>query len=207
MHLATRSRIVVSSAAVSIAAALAFATPAAAGNTPPGGGCPAVPLVQPFAPWQDHADYLLAPDGDIEAGAGSWALEGGASAVEGNEPFAVGAAGDHLSLGLPAGSSATTAPMCIAKEHVTMRFLASGPTSGKLVVHALYTKRNGAMMSVRLGAIEGSGTWAPSAVLKMRVNELADAFGGSLPVKLRFTPHGDENWQIDGVYVDPYRSK
>jgi hypothetical protein len=207
VHLAARSRTAVSTAAIAIAAATLFAGPAAAGEKPPGAGCPDVPLVQPFAPWQDHADYMLAPDGDIEGGAASWTLEGGARAVEGSEPFAIGAAGDHMSLRLPAGSSATTAPMCIAEEHGTMRFLASAPASAKLVVHALFTKPNGVQKSVRLGAIAGSGRWAPSDVLEMRVNEKADKFGGSLSVSLRFTPRGDEAWRIDGVYVDPYRSK
>jgi hypothetical protein len=207
VHLASRSRTVLPTAAVAIAAAALFATPALAVQHPPGAGCPDVPLVQPFAPWQDHADYMLAPDGDIEAGAASWLLEGGAAAVQGSEPFVLGAASDHMSLGLPAGSSATTAPMCIAEEHRTMRFVASGPASGKLVVDALFTKRNGAEKSVRLGAITGRGSWAPSEVLKMRVNEQADKFGGSLSVSLRFTPRGREAWRIDGVYVDPYRFK
>jgi phage tail sheath gpL-like len=197
----------VSTAVVAIATATLFAGPAAGAEKLLGAGCPDVPLVQPFAPWQDHADYMLAPDGDIEAGAGSWALTGGAAAVEGSEPFAIGAAGDHLSLALPAGSTATTAPMCIAEEHDTMRFLASGPASGTLVVRATFTKADGSEKTFRLGAIDGSGTWAASDVLRMRVDEKADKFGGSLSVTLSFTPRGDEAWQIDGVYVDPYRSK
>lgn len=207
MHLPARSRTVLSTAIAAIATATLFAGPAAAGEKPPGVGCPDVPLVQPFAPWQDHADYMLAPDGDIEAGAGSWALTGGAAAVEGSEPFAIGAAGDHLSLALPAGSTATTAPMCIAEEHGTMRFLASGPASGTLVVYATFTKPDGSEKTFRLGDVQGSGTWAASDVLQMRVNEKADKFGGSLSVTLRFAPRGDAAWQIDGVYVDPYRSK
>ncbi len=87
MHLPARWRTVVAAATAALAAAALTASPAAADMGPSPGGCPDVPTVQPFAPWQDYADYFLAPGGDIEADAGSWRLEDGAGVVEGNEPF------------------------------------------------------------------------------------------------------------------------
>ena len=111
MHLPARWRTVVSAATAALAAAALTAAPAAAETGPSPGGCPDVPTVQPFAPWGDVADYLLAPDGDFEAGASAWLLAGGASAVEGNDPLPVGAATDHRTLRLPAGATATTAPI------------------------------------------------------------------------------------------------
>ena len=205
MHLPARWRTVVSATAAALAAASLSAGPAAADTGPSPGGCPDVPTVQVFAPWQDFADYFLAPEGDIEDGASSWLLDGGAGAVEGDEPFA-GAPGDHHALHLPAGSSATTAPLCIGAEHRTMRFFGTSATSGTLLVEALYTKRDGKPKSVTLGAVDGTGDWAPSDVLPMRVNDEAGD-DNAMSVALRFSARGSAPWQIDDVYVDPYRMK
>jgi len=205
MHLPARWRFVVSATTAALAATALAAAPATADTGPSPGGCPEVPTVQPFAPWQDFADYFLAPDGDFEAGGGAWLLEDGARVVEGNEPF-VGAPGDHRSLRLPAGASATTAPMCIGEEHRTMRYFGTGAKSGALVVEALYTKRNGKQKSVKLDVAQGTGRWAPSDVVPMRVNERAGE-DNALSVSLRFTARGNAPWQIDDVYIDPYKTK
>jgi hypothetical protein len=164
-----------------------------------------VPTLQPFAPWQDVADYILAPSGNIEGGTARWQLAGGAAAVEGNEPYRVGGAADHTALALPAASRATTASMCIGVEHRTMRFFARGTPSSSLDVEVLYRKKNaGPQKSVRLGAVAGRGTWAPTDILPMIVNVLAAETGNAMDVNLRFTPRSG-SWTIDDVYVDPYR--
>lgn len=206
MHLPACWRSVVSSATVALAAVALTAAPASAAPSAPA-GCPDVPTVQPFAPWQDYADYLLAPDGDFEDGAAGWTLEGGAQAVEGNETFAVGGSADHRSLEMPAGARATTAPMCIGEEHKTMRFFATTTGRGALTVEAIYTTRNGKAKSVTLGAVRGDDAWAPTDVLPMRVNELAGDYDNAMSVSLRFTVRGNATWQIDDVYVDPFRMK
>ncbi len=212
MHLPARWRTVVSAATAALAATALAAVPAAAAPATTAGssagGCPVIPTVQPFTPWQDFADYFLAPNGDFEAGASSWLLAGGASAVEGNNRFMVGKRTDHRSLRMPAGASATTAPICIGIEHKQMRFFATSPKTGTLAVDALYTKRGATQKTVvGLGSVGGTGAWAPSPVVAMRVNELAGAYGNALPVALRFTVRGNTAWQIDDVYVDPYRTK
>jgi len=206
MHLPVRWRTAVSATTAALAAVALTAGPAAAETGPGPAGCPDVPTVQPFAPWGDHADYFLAPDGDIEAGAGSWQLDGGASAVAGNDPLPVGDPSDDQTLRLPSGATATTAPMCIGVEHRTMRFVGTSAMSGTLLVEALYSKGNGKQKSITLGAVRGSGEWAPSPVLPMRVNEQAGD-DNAMSVSLRFSAHGNAPWQIDDVYVDPYRTK
>lgn len=206
MHLSARLRTTLSSSAVAAVAATAFiAAPASAAAAGTAAGCPAVPTVNPFAAWGDAADYQLAPDGGFEAGATTWKLAGGARAVEGNEPFKVGRASDHRSLELPARASATTAPICIGVEHRTMRFFDTGDRSAALTVEALYTTRDGKPASASLGTVRGSGAWAPSDSLPMRVNELAAGFGNAMSVRLRFTASGADSSRIDDVYVDPYR--
>jgi hypothetical protein len=186
-----------------IAACGLVTAPANAATTPGDAGCPVVPTTTPFAPWGDEAQYLLAPGGDVEEHGATWALTGGARAVEGSEPFGVGAAGDHVALGLPAGSSATTARMCIGVEHRTLRFFAAASRrSGSLKVEVLYAGR-----ARTVGTIGAATAWAPTDALPMVVNELAPAQGNAIQVALRFTPRGNASWSVDDVYVDPFRSR
>jgi hypothetical protein len=169
------------------------------------------PTSQPFAAWNDPASYALAPDGGFEAGAPGWTLTGGAKIVAGNEPFAASGAGSH-SLSLPAGSSATSPPMCIGLVSTAMRaFIAnSGSAASRLHVQIIYNGGAGALVG-GLGAglgISDEGTfssgaaWAP---MSMPVTML----GGALPlltptVQFRFTPLASGGgWRIDDVYLDP----
>jgi hypothetical protein len=207
MLIPVRWRSVVSASAAAIAAAALTAAPASAAVDPTPAGCAPVATFQAFAPWGDASDYLLAPDGGIEDDAAGWQLEDGARAVAGNEPFQVGGPDDRRSLELPAGATATTPPMCIGVEHRTMRFFGKAARTGALKVEVLYTKSNGKQKSVTLGAVRGEETWAPSDVLPMRVNELAEDYDNAMDVALRFSVKGNATWTIDDVYVDPYRMK
>lgn len=190
--------------AAALAATALMSGTAFAGDDAPAAGCPFVPTVQPFAPWQDFADYFLVPDGDLEQGAAGWNLDPGATAVEGNEPFQVGGAGDHSSLRLQAGAGAATATFCVGAEHRTMRFFARGSGAGALLVEAVFEKRRGNERRVHLASLTGSEEWAATPVIPMIVNEQAGSYGNAMPVSLRFTARGG-SWQIDDVYVDPYR--
>lgn len=201
---AVRRRALLSSAAALTATAL-LSSAAIASDNLPAAGCPVVPTTQAFAPWQDLSDYFMAPAGDIERGIAGWDLTGGAGSVEGNEPFKIGRATDHVSLRLPPDSSATTGTFCVGVEHRSMRFFARGPEGGSLRVEAVFDKHSGEEKSVRIGVIDGSGAWSPTDVVPMVVNEKAPDFGNALPVALRFTPRGSGAWRIDDVYVDPYK--
>lgn len=186
--------------ATALSAGPAFAGPAAV-------SCPATAHSQPFAPWQDMADYTLAPDGGLEAGGGDWSLAGGAAVVEGNEPFHVGSAGDHRSLALPAGSSATTAQMCIGREHRTIRFFARNDSAGagSLRVEALIANPGGRSTAVHIADVRGGATWSPTKSYRAVVNRMAVAQGNTLSVSWRFKPRGGASWTIDDVYIDPFR--
>ena len=191
--------------AAAITATAVLSGSAIAGDRSSTAGCPAVPTVQPFAPWQDLGDYFLAPGGDMEDRAASWDLSGGATAVAGNESFNVAGADHRTALSLPADSSATTPRFCIGVEHRTMRFFLRGPGTGVVHVDAVFAKRTTQEKSVRLASVAAGTTWAPSPVVDMVVNELASDYADALPVSLRFTPRGTGTWQIDDVFVDPYR--
>ncbi len=191
-----------------VAASALLATPALAAKAPAAAasGCPEKAVFQPFAPWGDDADYFLIPGGAIDRGASEWTLRGGAAEVKGNEPFHVVSAKDRKSLALPAGSSATSAPFCIAAEHRTMRFFADAASSSSLDVDVLYSDAAGVGRSMRIGQLAGGEDWAPTAIVPMVVNELA-ARRGAMNVRLRFAPRGSGRWTIDDVLVDPYRTR
>jgi hypothetical protein len=120
-----------------------------------------------------------------------WTLAGGAAVVEGNQPFLPG----DSSLSLPAGASATTAPICIGLEHPTVRFFArnTGSALSLLRVSAVVGESE-----VPLGLVPAGREWAPSPALLLGVNLL-----GADSVAFRFAADGGQ-WSVDDVYVDPY---
>jgi hypothetical protein len=164
-------------------------------------GCPSQPVTQTFLPWLDPAWYVPAPGGDVEGGGEAWALSGGAAVADGNEPFL---AGDR-SLALPAGSSATTAPMCVGIEHPTVRLFArnTGDPASLLAVSVVFRDPLGLRHALPVGAVAAGSEWAPTPVMPVVANLLS--LLGDQDVSFRFAPVGDGAWAIDDVYVDPYK--
>jgi hypothetical protein len=192
-----------------LVAAGASATPA---DAELGIACPN-PTSRVFAPWNDSAYYAYAPDGGVEAGATGWTLAGGASVASGNESFAVHGKSDRYSLALPAGSSATTAPMCIGLLSGQMRFFTrnTGSSSSRLKVQVVYLGGVGGLLGTAgkvlgiadIGYLSSGGVWQPSPAVRM--------LGGLLPlltqgVQFRFSPADSSgSWRLDDVYVDPLK--
>jgi len=183
------------------AGAIALAGTVAPASAGLGLACPDA-TSKPFAPWSDYANYAFSPNGGFESGATGWTLSG-AKVASGNESFYVHASGDKYSLSLPAGASATSAPMCISLFSGKMRFVARGDTGAKVKVQIVY---RGLLSSV-LGILDGGTisvgkSWAPSPEVAM--------LGGTLPlltssVSFRFTASGGAV-AIDDVYLDPMKS-
>lgn len=170
--------------------------------------CDEQALTQPFMPWLDPASYTLAPDGGFERGAAGWDREGGAAVVAGNEPYYVRAAGDSKSLELPAGSSARSGTICVGVEHPTLRIFArnQGSALSTLRVDVHFEDAAGEVRSAPIGVLTAGSSWRPSVVMPLAVNLLPLLPGERTPVAFEFTPQGSRgDWQIDDVYVDPYR--
>jgi hypothetical protein len=195
---------------VSTLAATVAAMAATSGAASAAVVCP-TPTSTPFAAQGDHASYALAPDGGFEAGAPGWKLTGGARIVAGNESFAASGPGSH-SLSRPAGSTATSPPMCIGLVSTSMRaFISnSGSAASRLHVQVIYNGGAGALVG-GLGAglgvsdegtFSSGATWAP-------MSEPVTMLGGALPlftptVQFRFAPLATGgSWRIDDVYLDP----
>jgi hypothetical protein len=195
------ARLAASAAIVCVAALAALAQPARAGLL----GCDGQVTVQPFTPWLDPASYVLIANGSLESTSG-WTLAGGAKLVSGNEPWRVNAATDSHSLSLPSGSSATTPPFCVTLLHPDLRFFAvnSGSTLSTLEVDAITTVL-GIRVTTPVGVLFAGGMWQPTLPLPFLDGLLSVTQG---TVQFRFTPLGaGSGWQIDDVYVDPFKSR
>jgi hypothetical protein len=84
-------------------------------------------------------------------------------------------------------------------------FLRNAASSGQLRVDVLGTGLIGGVRSLLSTSMSGTSAWSPSAPILL-LDNLSSllTLGGRTPMSLRFTAVGG-NWQIDDVYVDPYR--
>ena len=194
--------------------ALAVAAPAQAGSFGDSAvGCEGRTASQPFLRWLDPMRYVLAPNGNLEAGATGWTLTGGARVEAGNESFFVGGKSDTRSLYLPSGGTATTRPMCVQLLHPTFRYFAKNRGSivlSSLLVEALVENPlTGKVLVLPAGVHTGGSNWHPSlpGLVVADLVSLLDP-NGELAVAFRFRPVGlAAKWQIDDVYVDPFRNR
>ena len=170
--------------------------------------CPTPPVSNPFSQWGDSNDYFLVPGGSFEGTADQlgWTLSN-ASLTPGNEPFNVNDPGDQQSLTINAGGSATSPYFCVDDSMSGLRFFAQQAGAGTdLRVKALLQNSDGSVTVVALADFaDGSmPAWAPTDSLGGSGHLPA---GSSLMVALRFrAPASSGSWQIDDIYVDPYRS-
>ena len=187
-----------------LAGAVALLVGGTAANAAPNAlSCSGQTYLQPFLPWLDPANYVQLSGGALETTDG-WSLSRGAQLVSGNESFHVNGAGDGNSLLLPSGSSATSPTLCITLLHPTLRFFAlnSGNPTSALEVEAV-TDVLGTTVSTPIGRLLADGSWRPTVPLAFFDNLISPLTGS---VAFRFTPSGaGSGWQIDDVYVDPYK--
>jgi hypothetical protein len=191
-------------AALLVTAMLALAALAGSAEA----ACPYSGAEKVFSPWGDQRNYVLAPDGGFEAGGYGWQLNRGATVVEGNESYYLNDAGDSKSLSLPAGSSAVSPPVCMAIDTPSFRLVArnSGDPSSQLRVEASY-KLLGLIRTKTVGTLRAGSTWAPTQSVST-VLTLSTIIGTLIPsaIEIRFTPlDSSGKWQVDDVYIDPFR--
>ncbi len=170
--------------------------------------CQTPAVSTPFSQWGDTNSYYLAPGGSFEGTTGQvgWTLSG-ASLTAGNEPFHVGGSGDGQSLTIDGGGSATSPYFCVDNTMTSLRFFAQQVTSGgDLQVQALVQTPNGPQAVSLADLADGSmPSWAPTQPIGGNTSGLAD--GQTVQVALQFSvPASSAAWQIDDLYVDPWRS-
>lgn len=166
--------------------------------------CPGQTLAQTFLPFGDPFQYAAVPNGNLESGATGWTLRG-ATIVAGNETFHVGRASDSASLMVPAGASATSPSICVGTLSPTVRFFTRSPNLlAALEVDAVYNTSSGTV-TVPAGVVTATNAWQPTLPLPLLLNATALLTPtGTFPMALRFKAISG-TWQIDDIYVDPYK--
>ena len=171
--------------------------------------CPAPPVSTPFSQWGDTNSYFLIPGGSFEGTADQvgWTLSG-ASLTAGNEPFFVNGSGDGQSLTIAGGGSATSPYFCVDNTMTSLRFFAQQVSpGGGLRIKALVQGSDGSVTTVPIAHLLDGSTpsWAATDPIAGDTSGLSD--DQTLMVALQFTVRSTAaSWQIDDVYVDPYRS-
>ncbi len=192
-------------AAVALASAVAVSTATAGAKRRIAPACSGQATSKPFLPWLDPFNYTMIDNGALE-NTGGWKLSNGAQLVSGSETFKVHSQLDRYSLSLPSGSSATSPPICITLLHPDLRFFAlnTGNVLTTLKVEAITTVLGGQTVTP-VGLLVAGKKWQPTLPLPFLTNVLSPL---AQTVSFRFTPIGKQSgWQIDDVYVDPYKSQ
>ena len=195
---------------MAIIAAFALA-PAAKANAAVRGGGPASycdpTSSQVFSRFGDSAYYARMMNGGFENGSTAWVLGGGARVVSGNEPYYLtGNMSDSHSLLLPAGSSAYSGTVCfkLGDWHLRLMMKRLSATGG-LRVQVIVPSLLGILTILDGGTVSGSGSWAPSPRMELLLSNVLSLIG-TRAVAFRFTPVGaGASYQIDDVYLDPWK--
>lgn len=163
-------------------------------------------LDQPFLRFLDPASYVLVPDGGFEQGGAGWQLGGGAAIASGNEPWNASGPGT-ASLALPSGATAVSPSFCIGLLDPTLRLFArnSGPLGLGAILVSAEVDTGDASLTVPVGVVLAGSRWQPTLPLPLLVDALAPLGGGTATARLRFTALGG-SWQLDDVYVDPFKT-
>ena len=198
-------------AAVATALALSATPAVAATSTPTTSAAPGctTPTTQAFLFANDRKDYVLAPGGNAEGSLAGWSLTGGAAAVAGGAPAVTAAPAGTKSLLIPSGGAVTSAPMCVAAHSPFFRFEAKNTgAAGQLKVEVLYLDGPKFTGEREAGTITAGATWAPTNRLSLSqgIMGVNGSSTSQATVAFRFTPVGTGGrWQVDDLYVDPYR--
>jgi hypothetical protein len=161
-------------------------------------------IENPFAQWNDVADYFLAPGGEVV----DWDLQD-AEIVAQNNPFSSHGA-VTAAVQLSTGQSATTPMVCVTPDDPTMRFFVrnTGSELGTLHVDVLYQDSRGRDQALEIGTVtsaDAGDAWGPSPVLELAAPLVAELANGLTEVNFRFSAEGaGSTWLVDDVYVDPY---
>lgn len=173
----------------------------AASTGPASSRCSTPTVSTPFADWGDTAQYFPVPGGTFPSADVGWSLQD--ATLTASAPFNLGG----QSLTIHAGGSATSPLFCVDRTMTDVRFLAQETAPGSdLEVDVLVATNSGYLVRSLGTVADGSQpSWGPVAPLALRVVNLPGWVHRPVAVRLS-VPGQTGSWQVDDVYVDPYRS-
>ena len=168
--------------------------------------CPTQSVKQQFSHWGDSSNYFLVQGGSFEGTPAQvgWTLDG-SSLTAGNEPWDLNGSGDNQSLEIDGGGSATSPIFCVDSTMPSLRLFVRQTAPGSDLKVQGVVQTPGGSFTVTVGDLaDGSvSSWTP---VQINVDTSHIPQGTSIPAALRLVVPGDGSWQIDDVYVDPYRA-
>jgi hypothetical protein len=168
--------------------------------------CPTQSVKQKFSRFGDHSDYFLVPGGSFEGTPAQvgWTLSG-ATLTPGNEPFHLNSPTDDQSLQISDAGSATSPAFCVDSTMSSFRFFVrqTVPGSDLKIQGVVQTPRG--PLSLTLADLPDRSLSSWTAV-QITVETKRIPKGFSIGAAMRFIVPGSGSWQIDDVYVDPYRA-
>jgi hypothetical protein len=168
--------------------------------------CPTQSGKQKFSKWGDSSSYFLVPGGSFEGTSAQvgWDLSG-ATLTAGNEPFHLNAVTDSQSLLVDGGGNATSPTFCVDSTMPSLRFFVrqTAPGSDLKIQGVVQTPRGPFTVTVADLADGSLPAWTPVQV-NVATNRIPK--GWSVSAALRVVVPGSGSWQLDDVYVDPYRA-
>ena len=168
--------------------------------------CPTQSGKQKFSRWGDGSSYFLVAGGSFEGTPAQvgWTLSG-ATLTPGNEPFFLDGPGDDQSLLIEGGGSATSPLFCVDSTMPSLRFFVRQTAPGSdLKVQGVVPTPRGPMAVTVADLPDGAvSSWTPVQI-NVQTNRIPK--GWSVSAALRLLSNGSGSWQIDDVYVDPYRA-
>jgi hypothetical protein len=168
--------------------------------------CPTQDGKQKVANLGDTASYFLAPGGSFEGTPAEvgWTLSN-ATLTPGNEPFYFNSSSDDQSLRINGGGSATSPLFCVDSTMPNLRFVVRETAPGSVLKVQGVVKMPYGPVAVTVGSLsDGSVPGWTTVQLNLPTNRIPK--GLSVPAALRFVVPGSGSWQLDDVYVDPYRA-
>jgi hypothetical protein len=168
--------------------------------------CPTQNGKQNFAKWGDTASYFLVPGGSFEGTPAQvgWTLSN-ATLTPGNEPFYINSTSDNQSLLVNGGGSATSPTFCLDSTMPNLRFFVRETVPGSdLKVQGVVQMPHGPVVFTVGDLADGAVPGWTTVELNLPTNRMPR--GLSIPAALRFVVPGPGSWQLDDVYVDPYRA-
>jgi hypothetical protein len=164
------------------------------------------PGKQKFAKLGDTASYVLVPGGSFEGTPTQigWTLSN-ATLTAGNEPLYLNGATDSQSLLINGGGNATSPVFCVDSTMPNIRFFVRQTAPGSdLKVQGVVQMPRGTL-AFTVGSL-GDGSLPGWTAVQLNIPTNRIPKGLSIPAALRFVVPGSGSWQLDDVYVDPYRA-
>jgi hypothetical protein len=168
--------------------------------------CPTQSAKQKFSKWGDSSNYFLVPGGSFEGTPAQvgWTLSG-ATLTDGNEPFHINGISDDQSLLIDGGGSATSQAFCVDSTMPSFRFFVRQTAPGSdLKIQGVVQTPHGSLSMTLADLPDDSLSWWTPVQVTVATNRIPK--GSSVAASMRFVTDGSGSWQIDDVYVDPYRA-